>query len=115
MRGLFQRRASMIPARSSPLANKSWFKPTRVEWALTPLSRRAISSFVRSASAPRSNARWMIARQIAPIDPGCSAAGPTSYSTLAGTAGFGSVLLRSHFSRLEMLSIRRPFSAGRAL
>lgn len=28
---------------------------------------------------------------------------------------FGSLLRRSHFSRLEMLSIRRPFTAGRAL
>src|SRR3546814_6234431 len=31
IRGDFQRSASMMPARSSPLVNRSWFSPTRVE------------------------------------------------------------------------------------
>lgn len=44
IRGLFHRNASMIPARSSPLANRSWLRPIRVECALIPLSSRARSS-----------------------------------------------------------------------
>lgn len=75
-------------------------------------SARVRSSAVRSGKCPPSNARRTIPLKIGPIEPGCSAAVPTSYSTRAGIAGLDSVLHKSHRSRPEMLAIVRPRKAA---
>lgn len=96
IRGDFQRSAAMTPARFSPEAKKSWLipNPGRVSADLLELlGKRLGVEVARYSSVER---RRRNSQNIGVIEPGCSAALPTSLTVGAGLAAFPVNQVLSH-------------------